>query len=289
VSHSSLRFLEREGLIQATRTTGGHRLYRPADVERIRQIKGWQAQRLSLDEIRRRLEQFDRLPAPPDLADAFLRHAIAGERVEAMEVILAADEAGLPLARLLGEVLQPALIEVGLRWEDGRLLVAQEKEISELVRDVVAELTARHAAPDLHGPSIVAACVAGERHELGMRMVAALLRAAGHPLYYLGADVESRFILEAVRLHRPDLVLLSVKLEPNLLAVKEALRALETGLAPEARPPVIVGGQIAIAQPDLLRSWGAIPAERQHPDAVFDVLANALTDSATATEDRGKP
>ena len=56
VSHSSLRFLEREGLITSIRTPGGHRLYYRADVERIRQIKMWQAQRLSLDQIRQRLQ-----------------------------------------------------------------------------------------------------------------------------------------------------------------------------------------------------------------------------------------
>jgi DNA-binding transcriptional MerR regulator len=42
VTHSSLRFLEREGLVIPTRTPGGHRLYRPQDIERIRQIKAWQ-------------------------------------------------------------------------------------------------------------------------------------------------------------------------------------------------------------------------------------------------------
>src|SRR3712207_9189030 len=67
VSHSSLRFLEREGLITAVRTPGGHRLYRPADVERIRQVKGGQAQRVSLDEIRQRLPAVAPLPAPPGL------------------------------------------------------------------------------------------------------------------------------------------------------------------------------------------------------------------------------
>src|ERR687890_1488545 len=83
VSHSSLRFLEREGLITSIRTPGGHRLYSRADVERIRQIKTWQAQRLSLDEIRQRLVDLDRLPAPAVLAEAFLRQALNGEQAAA--------------------------------------------------------------------------------------------------------------------------------------------------------------------------------------------------------------
>src|SRR5687768_4510149 len=64
VSHSSLRFLEREGLLRSTRTPGGHRLYSRADIDRVRRIKVWQAQRLSLSDIRERLEQLDHLPDP---------------------------------------------------------------------------------------------------------------------------------------------------------------------------------------------------------------------------------
>src|SRR5918997_2110687 len=98
VSHSSLRFLEREGLITSIRTPGGHRLYSPADVDRIRQIKTWQAQRLSLDQIRQRFAELDRLPTPAALAESFLRQALAGDLAAAYQTIIAADDVGLPLA-----------------------------------------------------------------------------------------------------------------------------------------------------------------------------------------------
>src|SRR5829696_99582 len=179
VSHSSLRFLEREGLITSIRTRGGHRLYSPADVERIRQIKMWQAQRLSLEEIRQRLVDLDRLPAPSVLAESFLRQALGGDLVAAYQTIIAADDVGLPLARLFGEVLQPALTELGQRWEHGELLVAQEKEVLELVRDLIADLSLRHAGTPADRLALVAACVEGERHELGLRMVCGLFRAEG--------------------------------------------------------------------------------------------------------------
>src|SRR5215207_3685855 len=281
VTHSSLRFLEREGLITSIRTRGGHRLYSPADVERIRQIKTWQAQRLSLEEIRQRLVDLDRLPAPSVLAESFLRQALGGDLVAAYQTIIAADDVGLPLARLFGEVLQPALTELGRRWEHGELLVAQEKEVSELVRDLIADLSLRHAGTPADGLALVAACVEGERHELGLRMVCGLFRAEGWAVHYLGADVAPRFLLEAVQLHRPRVILLSAKLAQNLPAVKDAVDGLTTGLAPEHPPPMVVGGRVAVEHSEAIRTLGAIPVIDEHPAAALTAVA-ALRQPSTA-------
>jgi len=49
---SSLRFLEREGLVTPERTAGGHRRYTQADVERVRFIKEMQRRFLPLNLIR---------------------------------------------------------------------------------------------------------------------------------------------------------------------------------------------------------------------------------------------
>jgi methanogenic corrinoid protein MtbC1 len=287
VTHSSLRFLEREGLITAIRTPGGHRLFSPADVERIRQIKTWQAQRLSLDEVRQRLLDLDRLPAPAKLAESFLRQALGGELAAAYQTIIAADDVGLPLTRLFGEVLQPALTELGLRWERGELLVAQEKEVSELTRDLIADLSLRHARTSPDGPALVAACVEGERHELGLRMVCGLFRAEGWAAHYLGADVAPRFVLEAVKLHQPAVILLSAKLGPSLPAVKEAIDVLTAELGSDHLPPIVVGGQTAIEQPETLRGWGAIPITSTHPAAAVTAVAALLQPSAASIASAG--
>jgi methanogenic corrinoid protein MtbC1 len=282
VSHSSLRFLEREGLITSTRTTGGHRLYAPADVDRIRQIKTWQAQRLSLDQIRQRLAELDRLPAPAVLTESFLGQALDGDLAAAYQTIIRADDLGLPLTRLFGEVLQPALTELGRRWQHGELLVAQEKEVSELARDLIADLSLRHAHISSNAPALVAACVEGERHELGLRMVCGLFRAEGWAVHYLGADVAPRFLLEAVQLHRPAVILLSAKLALNLPAVKDAVDVLTAGLAPEHPPPVVVGGRVAIEHPEAIRSLGAIPVIEEHPAAALTGVAALLQPSSGA-------
>ena len=289
VTHSSLRFLEREGLITPIRTAGGHRLFARDEVERIRQIKTWQAQRLSLDQVRQRLLDLDRLPAPSALAESFLRQALDGNQAAAYQTIIKADDVGLPLTQLFGEVLQPALTELGRRWQHGQLLVAQEKEVSELARDLIADLSLRHARTPTDGPVLVAACVEGERHELGLRMICGLFRAEGYAVHYLGADVAPRFLLEAVQLHRPAVILLSAKLAENLPAVKDAVDALTAGIAPEHLPPVVVGGRVALEHSESIRTLGAIPVIEEHPAAALTVVTALLQPSTATIASAGEP
>jgi DNA-binding transcriptional MerR regulator len=180
ISHSSLRFLEREGLITPARTAGGHRMYGSADLKRVRQIKDWQAQHLSLEDIRQRLTDLASVGSAHELATTFLDRALRGDPVAARSIILDADDVGMPLETSFGEVLQPALAQLGDAWANGTATVAQEKEVSEVARDVIAELSLRHTIRDRQRPGrVVAACIAGERHELGLRMICGLLRARG--------------------------------------------------------------------------------------------------------------
>jgi len=276
VSHSSLRFLEREGLVVPHRTPGGHRLYAQHDLDRIRQIKAWQAQRLSLQEIRHRLAALRDLGAPGAVADRFLAAALAGDLARAARVVRDADELGMPLERLFGDVLRPALYAVGERWARGEVPVGQEKEVSELARDLIAELARRHADPDPRGPTVVAAAVAGEHHDLGLRMVAGLLRERGWRVHFLGADVDPRFLLEAVRLRRPAVVLLSATTEARLPTVAEAVAALRADGTGGAVPVVVGGGQAVAAHAEALRAWGAVPASDDGLDAVLAALPVGL-------------
>jgi DNA-binding transcriptional MerR regulator len=274
VTHSSLRFLEREGLIEPVRTPGGHRLYSPADIERIQQIKAWQSERLSLDDVRQRLRAQAELGAPTALADRFLAAALEGSP-EASRLVLDADALGVPLVRLFQDVLRPALIEIGERWANGALRVGQEHEVTEVVRELIAELTLRHAHHHPTGQPILAACVAGERHDLGLRMIVALLRAKGRTVHFLGADVDVRFLLEEVATRRPAAVLLSATLADRLPDVKAAADALRESASP---PPltVVLGGRAMRQHSGELQEWGLAPASVDDLDAVLETILSIV-------------
>ncbi len=275
ISHSSLRFLQREGMVNPLRTVGGHRLYTLGDLDRVRRIKRWQEHRLSLQEIRLRLEKMDALTSPAQMSQRFLDLATHGDMDAAAHVVLHADELGLALARTFEEVLRPALVEVGKRWAAGSLTVTQEHEISELTRDLVAELSNRHARPEPREPIVIATCVADELHDLGLRMMCAVLRQRKARIHFLGANVSPPFLVESVTQRRPDIVLLSVSQDDHLPALRDCVAALAALAVPGSRRPMIVAGGRGVA-------YAARELEALGVHAIMDATLEAAADTILA-------
>lgn len=247
VTHSSLRFLQRRGLVTTTRTAGGHRKYQQRDLDRIRTIKAWQAERLSLDDIGVRLARLEAMPSSEERWPLFLEHALSGRIAEAGALVLGADDVGVPLVDTFERMLMPALAEVGRRWESGELRVDQEHEVSELCRDLISELALRHITHPVDGRAVLAATVENELHDIGLRMVCGLLRQRGIAVHFLGAGLPTDLLLESVMFRRPDIVLLSVTIDVHIASLRDTLSRLPAPGTDAGNPLVVVGGQGAIA------------------------------------------
>jgi len=89
--------------------------------------------------------------------------------------------------------------------------------------------------------TVVCGTVKGDVHEIGKRIVAALLQANGFEVYDLGADVpSSRFIEEAGRV-RADIIGLSALMSSTLGAQKDVIDYLEA-VGERKKYVVMVGG-----------------------------------------------
>lgn len=95
---------------------------------------------MSLAEIRERLDARDRMPDLDAVTDQFLSAVVDGDLAGARRTIHSAAGAGVPTIDIFDDILRPALYEVGRQWETGHMLVPWEKEMSELTRDLIAEL-----------------------------------------------------------------------------------------------------------------------------------------------------
>jgi 5-methyltetrahydrofolate--homocysteine methyltransferase len=88
---------------------------------------------------------------------------------------------------------------------------------------------------------IVLATVEGDNHDIGKSLVATLLKISGFDVIDLGVDVSKEVILEAVKMHRPNILGLSALLTVTMLEMQKVTHGLvDAGLRDGVK--VIVGG-----------------------------------------------
>jgi MerR family transcriptional regulator, light-induced transcriptional regulator len=180
--------------------------------------------------------------APPPLAalrERYVDQLIAGEAREAQRIVAHALHLA-PASAVYHGLLSEALYEVGRRWELGAVTVAEEHlatGISETVLPQVAFHLPR--SPRCRRTAIVA-CVPGELHAIGSRVVGDFLEAAGWDVLCLGARTPAGALCELVVARHAEVVALSASTTDRLVELDEVLTRLES--LPRA-PFVAVGGQ----------------------------------------------
>lgn len=177
---------QRYGVLHPERTTGGQRRYSELDVARVEWLKARLEEGYRIGEAAALLGEGAHVAqTPAELRTAFTEAASASD-VRALATVVDQTLALGPIDEAFERVLAPALVEIGDRWARGELTVAQEHLASSTVRAGLQRLLA-DARASVHG-IVVLACAPGEHHEIGLLMLAVLLRADGWQVAYLGPD-----------------------------------------------------------------------------------------------------
>jgi methanogenic corrinoid protein MtbC1 len=206
------------------------------------------------------------MPAEEALA-AYVDALVAGDRRRAFAVVEAALRDSLTLRDVYLSVFQPALREIGRRWETGALTVAQEHLATGITQTAMSRLAGElfRQAP-AGGPTLLGACAETERHDVGLRMVCDLLELEGWTTHFLGATVPAADVLRMARELKPDVVAISASLPPSLMAVRPLATELRA-LGPPA-PLILVGGRPFLGRPSLAAKMGADLTAENAGDAV---------------------
>lgn len=240
VSESSLKRWCDTGRIPTTRTVGGHRRMRMADV--IRFVRDEQ-QPLTAPEVLG-------LPSVTDGAQLGLRRG--GERLA--DALLGGHEesvrrllfdlyfAGHSLSSLCDQVIAVALHEVGRRWECRTADVYQERRSCEIIQQVLSEFR-RLLPPTESKWTALGATLSGDQYTLPGAMAEIVLRDCGWSAKNLGPSIPSDSLASAVATQRPRLFWMSVshfadeaEFEAQFTVVAEACR--------NAGSLLVVGGQM---------------------------------------------
>ena len=247
----TLRSWERRyGFPAPQRTLTARRLYSDDDVQAIRWVRSQTEHGLSvaqaIDWFRSAGDARPSAAAPgaapsPEVLVQALVDGVRRYDEQAVETTFTSAFGHYPADRILLEVIEPALVEVGDLWASGALSVAGEHFFSNIVRRRLLGLLA--AQPAITPRMTVAlACLPGEQHELGLLMLALFLRWAGAGVIYLGADLPITDLARLTTTREVDAICLSAGREAHW----HALDALVPWLLAAERPPrVYVGGGAA--------------------------------------------
>jgi len=161
--------------------------------------------------------------------------------------------AGMAPEAIQSLVIAPAMVRIGELWEAGAIGVADEHLASSITQRAMIQLFAALSAGHIRQRSrerVMLAAVEGQRHVLGLRMVADVLEGAGFDVLYLGEDVPVQSLLESVTQHRPAVVGLGFGIASDVSSLADSVAAIHE-LAPETR--IMLGGR---AVPPGLRTVG---------------------------------
>jgi MerR family transcriptional regulator, light-induced transcriptional regulator len=186
------------------------------------------------------------------LSRTYLDALRANDAAGAYRVASRAFAEGVSPATLYQSVITPAMHELGRLWEKGAITIADERLATVLTHQVLGALRPPAFADqdfeaDSTKPRAMLAAVQGEQHALGLRMAADLLEDLGFQTLYLGADVPTEALLQAVEELSPDLLGLSATMPGSTPRLEDTVARM-SGAHP--RLSVMVGGQ-ASASPQL--------------------------------------
>jgi MerR family transcriptional regulator, light-induced transcriptional regulator len=228
---------QRYGVLHPVRTAGGQRRYSEIDVARVEWLKERIHEGYRIGEAAALLGAGDLVARNvEELRNGIVTATVASD-VDTLGQLVDQALALSTLDESFGQVLTPALDEVGERWASGAVSVAQEHLVSATVRAALQKLLSDQRA-DVRGTAVLA-CAAGEHHEIGLLMLAVMLRSDGWQVAYLGADTPFA-----------DAVALADRVDASALcfsvASKQSAQALDRQLATTPPPKslkVMVGGR----------------------------------------------
>ena len=237
-SHVIRAWERRHNAIEPARTPTNRRLYSDNDIERLQKLH--RATRLghSISQIAHfSADELDTLIAadtphpkqtqgilpavstqssPPtrpqqDPADCIKNALTAVRNLDAktLEEQLFRAEIDMGRNKLLLQVIEPLMQQIGTLWSEGSLRIADEHMATSVIRSFLGTL--QNSAPSAaNSPLVVITTPAGQWHEIGALLASLTATAAGWRVIYLGPNLPAEEIAGVALQHQAQAVALSI-------------------------------------------------------------------------------
>lgn len=171
---------------------------------------------------------------------AHLEALLEGNRVACVALTQALLDAGAGVQEIYDDLYRPALYEIGAMWAHNQVSVAIEHMATSITEGLMNHLYAELVKPAAKGRSVVLACVEGETHQVGIRMVADIFDLHGWEAHLLNPGTATSDVIEYIEGTEPAMIALSLTLPFNLPSLLDMVAAIRKRFP---ILPIIVGGQ----------------------------------------------
>jgi len=161
-------------------------------------------------------------------AKQYISYLLNGDRNSASLLILSEVEKGTPIKDIYLEVFQKSQYEVGRLWLSNQISVAKEHFCSAATQVIMSQLYPYLFTTERVGQKLVTACVGGELHEIGIRMVTDFFEMEGWDTYYLGANTPGSIILKAIDEYEAKVVGLSIAMPYHRSILKNVVHEIKS-------------------------------------------------------------
>jgi len=132
-------------------------------------------------------------------ADRVLARLIEGDEAGVSNVINSALRSTHNLQSIYLDVLMPALVTIGDRWEQGRLDIYVEHRATEIVSRLIGQLSSKFTRRGVDRGTVIIVAPEGEKHSLSIALAADVLRLEGWKAMNLGANLPASELAKAVK------------------------------------------------------------------------------------------
>jgi methanogenic corrinoid protein MtbC1 len=196
------------------------------------------------------------------LANEYLQLLLLHDREKAGEVIRQALRDGVSISHVYQHIFTPVEREVGRLWQQNKITVAQEHYCTAATEVIMAQVSAEALGRPRKELRLLAFCIEGENHCLGLHMFCELMELNGWGVAYVGGNTPVGGVVELAKQYRPHVVAISATMVFNLPKIDGLIKALRAGPS-QPKLKFLVGGR-AFEQDS--RAWQRYEADAFAPD-----------------------
>lgn len=208
---------------------------------------------------------------------AYLDFLLNAKRAEATVLITELIHQGISVKDIYQYIFQESQYEVGRLWHNNKITVAHEHYCTAATQQIMSGLYQYIFSSTRVGKTLVACSIAGDLHEIGIRMVADYFEMEGWDTYYLGANMPEDQLLGSLIGYKADLLALSVTLPTHVSKAATLIKKIRSN-GSLSKLKIMVGGYSFLNNPGLWNKIGADAFAQNANQAISK--ANQLVDQS---------